>query len=153
MALHPGLERLLLDADAFGEIVGALAAILLPHDPVVHQRHRRNRFLGTIRMEELTVRAGLASPEILEAGGCVTVRFSPTRYVPPQRVAQNVTERQQRVLLCLSRSADGLALRDIRKDLGEEIAEWELKNELAALKHLGLVETKGYARGARWILS
>ncbi len=104
-------------------------------------------------MGELTVRAGLASPEILEAGGCVTVRFSPTRYVPPQRVAQNVTERQQRVLAVLSTSAEGMALRDIRKGLGEEIAEWEIKNELAALKHLGLVQTKGYARGARWILS
>ena len=108
---------------------------------------------GTIKMEELTVRAGLPRPEILEAGGCVTVRFSPTRYVPPQRVAQNVTARQQRVLLCLSSAADGLALRDIRGALGDEIVEWEIKNDLAALKHLGLVDTKGYARGARWVLS
>ena len=29
----------------------------------------------------------------------------------------------------------------------------EAKNELAALKNLGLVQTTGYARGARWILS
>lgn len=138
-------------------------ALYLPHEslpwnPLIARVFYRRGIIeawgrGTIRMGELTVRAGLASPEILEAGGCVTVRFSPTRYMPPQRVAQNVTERQQRVLLCLSRSADGLALRDIRKGLGEEIAEWELKNELAALKHLGLVQTKGYARGARWILS
>lgn len=91
--------------------------------------------------------------DFAEGRQLLTIGFSPTRYVPPQRVAQNVTERQQRVLLCLSRSADGLALREIRKGLGEEIAEWELKNELAALKHLGLVQTKGYARGARWILS
>jgi len=68
-------------------------------------------------------------------------------------VAQDVTERQQRVLAVLSTSAEGLALRDIRKGLGDEIPEWELKNELAALKHLGLVQTTGYARGARWILS
>jgi ATP-dependent DNA helicase RecG len=45
----------------------------------------------TIRMEELTVRAGLARPEIFETTNCVTVRFSPTRYVPPQRVAQDVS--------------------------------------------------------------
>ena len=29
----------------------------------------------------------------------------------------------------------------------------ELKNELAQLKHLGLVNTTGYARGARWMSS
>jgi ATP-dependent DNA helicase RecG len=138
-------------------------ALYLPHEslpwnPLIARVFYRRGIIeawgrGTIRMGELTVRAGLASPEILEVGGCVTVRFSPTRYVPPQRVAQNVTERQQRVLAVLSTSAEGLALRDIRKGLGEEIAEWEIKNELAALKHLGLVQTKGYARGARWILS
>ena len=57
------------------------------------------------------------------------------------------------MLLCLSSAADGLALREIRRSLGDEIPEWEIKNDLAALKHLGLVDTKGYARGARWVLS
>ena len=138
-------------------------ALYLPHEslpwnPLIARVFYRRGIIeawgrGTIRMGELTVRAGLASPEIIEAGGCVTVRFSPTRYVPPQRAAQNVTERQQRVLAVLSTSAEGMALRDLRKGVGEEIAEWEVKNELAALKHLGLVQTKGYARGARWILS
>jgi ATP-dependent DNA helicase RecG len=69
------------------------------------------------------------------------------------RVAQDVTERQQQVLLCLSGAADGLALRDIRKGLGEGIAEWEIKNDLAALKHLGLVRVSGHARWARWCLA
>ena len=55
--------------------------------------------------------------------------------------------------MCLSSAADGLALREIRRSLGDEIPEWEIKNDLAALKHLGLVDTKGYARGARWVLS
>ena len=138
-------------------------ALYLPHEslpwnPLIARVFYRRGVIeawgrGTIKMEELTVRAGLPRPEIFEAGGCVTVRFSPRRYVPPLRVAQDVTERQQRVLAVLSTSAEGLALRDIRKGLGDEIPEWELKNELAALKHLGLVQTTGYARGARWILS
>lgn len=138
-------------------------ALYLPHEslpwnPLIARVFYRRGVIeawgrGTIKMEELTVRAGLPRPEIFEAGGCVTVRFSPRRYAPPLRVAQDVTERQQRVLAVLSTSAEGLALRDIRKGLGDEIPEWELKNELAALKHLGLVQTTGYARGARWILS
>jgi ATP-dependent DNA helicase RecG len=138
-------------------------ALYLPHEslpwnPLMARVFYRRGIIetwgrGTIKMEELTVRAGLPRPEIIEAGGCVMVRFSPTRYVPPQRVAQDVTERQQRVLLCLSGSADGLALRDIRKGVGEEIAEWEIKNDLAALKHLGLVQVRGRARWARWVLA
>lgn len=138
-------------------------ALYLPHEslpwnPLIARVFYRRGIIeawgrGTIRMEELTVRAGLARPEIFETGNCVTVRFSPTRYVPPQRVAQDVTERQQRVLLCLSGAADGLALREIRKGLGEGIAEWEIKNDLATLKHLGLVQVRGHARWARWVLS
>ena len=138
-------------------------ALYLPHEslpwnPLIARVFYRRGIIeawgrGTIRMEELTVRAGLARPEIIETTNCVTVRFSPTRYVPPQRVAQDVTERQQRVLLCLSGSADGLALREIRQGFGEEIAEWEIKNDLAALKHLGLVQVRGHARWARWVLA
>ncbi len=138
-------------------------ALYLPHEslpwnPLLARVFYRRGIIeawgrGTIKMEELTVRAGLPSPKIFEAAGCVTVRFSPAVYLPPQRVAQNVTERQQQVLALLSTSAEGLALRQIRKGLGVEIPEWELKNELATLKHLGVVQSKGYARGARWLLA
>ena len=108
---------------------------------------------GTIKMAELVTRAGLPPPEILEAGGSVVVRFRPSSYVPPSRVAQNVTERQRAILACLSNASHGCALRDIRQALGNAIPEWEIKNDLSALKHLGLVATKGYARGARWLLT
>jgi ATP-dependent DNA helicase RecG len=104
-------------------------------------------------MEELTVRAGLASPEIFEAGGCVTVRFSPTRYVPPQRVAQNVTARQQRVLAVLSESGAGLALRDVHEMLGQGITERQARKDLEALRILGLAQATGHGRGSRWRLS
>lgn len=93
------------------------AALYLPHEslpwnPLIARVFYRRGVIeswgrGTIKMEELTVRAGLPRPEIFESAGCVTVRFSPTRYVPPQRVAQNVTERQQRVLAVLSTAAGG----------------------------------------------
>lgn len=130
----------------------------LPWNPLIARVFYRRGVIeswgrGTIKIAELVTRAGLPPPEIEETGGCVVVRFRPSRYVPPQRVAQNVTTQQQKVLAVLNTSADGLALRDIRKKLGDDLPEWELKNELAALKHLGLVKTIGYARGARWILS
>lgn len=83
----------------------------------------------------------------------MVVRFRPSSYVPPSRVAQNVTERQRAILACLSKAAQGCALRDIRKALGGAIPEWEIKSDLAALKHLGLVAAQGYGRGARWLLS
>ena len=137
-------------------------ALYLPHEslpwnPLIARVFYRRGIIeawgrGTIRMGELTVRAGLASPEILEAGGCVTVRFSPTRYVPPQRVAQNVTERQQRVLAVLSTSAEGMALREVCRALGDTINERQVRVELAALRVLGLALSSGHGAGARWRL-
>ena len=50
---------------------------------------------GTIKMAELTQQAGLRAPEIREEGGGVVVRFFPSRYVPPQQVRQEVSERQR----------------------------------------------------------
>ena len=41
---------------------------------------------GTIKMAELAEQAGLPRPEIEEIAGAVTVRFRPSRYVPPRRV-------------------------------------------------------------------
>jgi ATP-dependent DNA helicase RecG len=138
-------------------------ALFLPHEslpwnPLIARVFYRRGVIeswgrGTIKIAELTERAGLPRPDIEEVAGCVVVRFSPTRYVPPQRVAQNVTERQQRVLLCLSGSTDGRALREIRETMGAEVAEWEIKSDLTALKHLGLVRVTGHARWAKWLLA
>jgi hypothetical protein len=44
-----------------------------------------------------------------------------------------LTERQQRVLAVLSTSPEGMALRDLRKELGEGLPEWELKKWTASL--------------------
>lgn len=138
-------------------------ALFLPHEslpwnPLIARVFYRRGVIeawgrGTLKIAELTARAGLPRPQIVEVAGCVMMRFTPSRYVPPQRIAKDVTERQQRILLCLSGVPGGLALRDIRKSLGEEHAEWEVKNDLAALKQLGLVSLVGRARWARWALA
>lgn len=138
-------------------------ALFLPHEslpwnPLIARVFYRRGVIeawgrGTLKIAELTARAGLPRPQIEEVAGCVMMRFTPSRYVPPQRIAKDVTERQQRILLCLSGAPGGLALRDIRESLGEELAEWEVKNDLAALKQLGLVSLAGRARWARWALA
>ncbi len=96
---------------------------------------------GTIKIAELTERAGLPRPAIDEVAGCVIVRFSPTRYVPPQRVAQNVTERQQRVLATLSTTQGGMALREIRLKLRAEFTDRQIRKDLEALRVLGLAQS------------
>ena len=79
-----------------------------------------------------------------------TVRFLPMRYVPPQRVAHDLTDRQRAVLSMLEASAGGVALREMLGRLGPEVADWELKADLAFLKQLELVGSKGRGRGAYW---
>jgi ATP-dependent DNA helicase RecG len=108
---------------------------------------------GTIKMAELAMSAGMPRPEIEDAGGCVTVRFRPTRYVPPQRVARDLTERQRQVLAHLAESAGGAAVRDIAGALGVSESPWTIREDLAALKNLGLVRSTGWGRGARWELT
>ncbi len=107
---------------------------------------------GTIKMAELARQAGLPAPEIEGAGGCVTVRFRPTRYIPPQRVARDLTDRQREILVLLGASPGGLALREILAALGDGIQDWEVKADLALLKQLELVDPQGHGRGAYWVL-
>ncbi|NJL29891.1 MAG: AAA family ATPase [Thermoanaerobaculia bacterium] len=107
---------------------------------------------GTIKMAQLTQQAGLPKPEIEDAGGCVTVRFRPTRYVAPRRVTTDLTERQRRVLAYLAECPGGAAVRDVAGVLGEAESPWTIREDLAAMKSLGLVRTEGWGRGARWRL-
>ena len=107
---------------------------------------------GTINMAELTASAGLPRPEIEDAGGCVTVRFRPSRYVPPSRVARNINDWQQRILALIGATRKGVALRELKDHLGDQVEEWQLKNDLAFLKSLGLIELHGRGRGAYWSL-
>lgn len=108
---------------------------------------------GTLKIAELTTQAGLPRPEIEDAGGCVTVRFRPSRYVAPQRVARVLSPRQQTVLELLADAPQGLALRAIRRGFSEGISDRALKSDLTMLKQLGLVATTGHGKGARWMLA
>lgn len=105
---------------------------------------------GTLKMAELAERAGLPRPEIETIPGAVVVRFRPSRYLPPQKVGHDLSARQRMVLSLLaeepmrlaaifSRMEDGVSLRNLRVDLD-------------LLRKLGLVDSRGHGRGARWHL-
>lgn len=130
----------------------------LPWNPLIAAVFYRRGIIeswgrGTIKIAELALSAGLPRPEIEDSGGCVTVRFLPTRYVPPQRVARNLTERQRQVLAHLAGSPGGAAVRDIATALGVSDSPWTIREDLAVLKGLELVRSSGWGRGARWALA
>ncbi|MGH8433990.1 MAG: RNA-binding domain-containing protein [Pseudomonas sp.] len=127
----------------------------LPWNPLIARVLYRRGIIeswgrGTLKMAELLQQAGLPRQEIEDAGGCVTVRFLPLRYVPPQRVAHDLTERQRAVLALVEASQGGLALREIREKMAGHATEWEVKGDLELLKRLELVERVGWGMGSRW---
>lgn len=128
----------------------------LPWNPLIARVMYRRGLIeqwgrGTLKIVELMAQAGLPRPVIEDAGGCVTVRFLPTRYVPPQRVAHDLTDRQRAVLAMLEGNLGGLALREMLGRLGPGVADWELKADLAFMKQLELVDPTGRGRGAYWV--
>ncbi len=127
----------------------------LPWNPLVAGVFYRRGIIeswgrGTLKMAELAVSAGLPRPEIEDAGGCVTVRFRPTLYVPPHRVGRDLTERQRAILAVLHESASGLALREVHARLGGQASERQVREDLSTLGTLGLAISTGHGRGARW---
>jgi ATP-dependent DNA helicase RecG len=125
----------------------------LPWNPLIARVLYRRGIIeswgrGTLKMAELTEQAGLPRPEIEETGGCVTVRFRPGRYVPPERT---LTKRQQRILGLLSRHGR-MPLREIKLSLAGDVPDWAVKEDLALLGSLRLIDHAGYGRGAYWFL-
>ena len=106
---------------------------------------------GTIKMAEMTERAGLPRPEIEEIAGGVVVRFRATRYLPPTRIGHDLADRQREILDVLA-SNGALRLGEILPLLKAGATERALRDDLNLLRRLKLVGCKGYARGARWHL-
>ena len=101
-------------------------------------------------MAELTEQAGLPRPEFQEAAGTLLVRFRPSRYLPPKRVGHDLTEQQQAILQLLAEGGE-LALNEIHRKLGLGTLR-SVREDLAFLKRLGVLDSSGHARGARWRL-
>ena len=125
----------------------------LPWNPLIARVFYRRGFIeqwgrGTLKMVELTISAGLPPPQIEDTSGCVTVRFRPSQYVPPQRVGRGLTEQQRKILSLLDQRS--LALSEVCSLLGAETIKRQVREDLAILKALRLVDGTGHGRGARW---
>ncbi|MCY4342012.1 MAG: AAA family ATPase, partial [Gammaproteobacteria bacterium] len=116
---------------------------------------------GTLKMAEQAAAAGLPPLEIDDNGDCVMVRFRANRMggeptaVPPSTArirdtAVRLDEGQRRILGLLQASSEPLALREIHARLDPPPDERRLRRDLAELKRLGVLESSGHGRGARW---
>jgi ATP-dependent DNA helicase RecG len=106
---------------------------------------------GTQKIVELCVRAGHPEPEFLEEAGAVGVRFIPSGYIAPHRVAHDLTARQREILHLLAQKGM-VALREIRAAMPAPPADRTLQEDLAYLRKIGLVEAQGRGRGASYRL-
>jgi ATP-dependent DNA helicase RecG len=99
----------------------------------------------------LCLRAGHPEPEFLKVAGAIGVRFLPSGYVAPLRVAHDLTDRQRRILQAI---ADGRErpFASIRVQIDPAMAEHTLRDDLLHLKRLGLIDSRGHGRGAVWFL-
>ena len=127
----------------------------LPWNPLIARVFYRYGIIeewgrGIIKMAEIAAESNLPPPEIEDAGGCVTVRFRPRRYIPPERVQHTVTERQRTILGLLDEAPAGLALREIAAKLDDASTSRQVRLDLNLLQTLDLVYSSGRGRGSRW---
>ena len=105
---------------------------------------------GTNKMADMTMAVGLPRPEIEDFAGAVTVRFRPSRYIPPQRVELDLSERQREILLILDSAPGGLPFREILAPLSGQYTARQVRFDLVHLRNLNLANSLGRGRSARW---
>ena len=126
-----------------------------PWNPLIARTFYRRGIIeewgrGTIKMAELATNAGLPQPEIKESVGSVTVCFRRGHETPSRQVEDGLTNQQSAILRLLRDSDHALALREIRSMTGQQTDERRLREDLAILKSMGLADSTGHGRGARW---
>ena len=106
---------------------------------------------GTLLMVEQTAQAGLTSPNWEERAGEVVVTFYPTGYVPPTRVAHDLSSLQRNILATLAQEGP-LSLGWLSETL-PLVPKRTLQDNLAMLRHYELIYLSGRGSGARWTLA
>lgn len=129
----------------------------LPRNQLIADTFFRRRLVerwgrGTQMIVELCVKAGHPEPEFVEETGAFGVRFLPSGYIAPHRVAHDLTERQREILEVLAQE-ESIPLREIRARIASSPAERTLQKDLALLRELGIVDAAGRGRGARYWLN
>jgi ATP-dependent DNA helicase RecG len=87
----------------------------------------------------------------LEVAGAVGVRFLPSGYVAPLRVAHDLTERQRQILQAVAGGRER-KFANIRALIDSTAADRTLRDDLLHFKRLGLIDSRGHGRGAVWFL-
>lgn len=106
---------------------------------------------GTLRISELTHRAGLVRPEFHERAGEVVVRFFPGAYVPPTRVTHELTELQRELLALLAEAGPSSSVA-LQGRLSSPISNTYTLRLLNQLREMALIEKTGSARSSAWRL-
>ena len=106
---------------------------------------------GTLKISELTQQAGLLEPEFEERAGEVVVRFFPSSYIPPTRVAHDLTDLQREILGALAEHGPASSV-VLQGRLQGTHSNDRVIRSLQTLRHLGLVEKTGVTRGVQWRL-
>lgn len=106
---------------------------------------------GTQKIVELCVKAGHPEPEFGEQAGSVWVRFLPSGYIAPHRVAHDLTGRQREILQIIADHGP-LPLRRIINTMAQPPASATVRDDMYHLKRLGLIDSKGRGRGAEWFV-
>ncbi|MCL4544312.1 MAG: AAA family ATPase, partial [Chloroflexi bacterium] len=127
-----------------------------PWNPLIAQTFYRRGIIetwgrGTLKMIELTERAGLPAPEFEVSGGEVMVRFFPRWYVPPTRIGHDLSPLQRELLAILARRGP-LRLSEVCDAVSGDTKARTIQANLQLLRRLDLVDTAGFARTARWML-
>lgn len=81
--------------------------------------------------------------------GAVTVRFRPSRYIPPQRVGHDLTQRHRDLLQILDGEPIGLAFREAMSLLGSQYTGNQVGNDLNLLRSLNLAISQGRGHSVR----
>ncbi len=127
-----------------------------PRNPLIAEVFYRRGLVerwgrGTQKIVELCLRAGHPEPEFLEVAGAVGVRFLPSGYVAPLRVAHDLTDRQRQILQAIADIKES-SFSSIRAQINSSVADRTLRDDLLHLKRLGLIDSRGHGRGAVWFL-
>lgn len=125
----------------------------LPRNPVITNVFYRCGLIeqwgrGTQKIVELCLKADLPEPEFFEQTGSVVVKFLPSGYVAPTRIAHNLSNRQRLILDFLAAKANSFT--EIKMNIENPPADRTIRDDLQHLKRLGLISSKGRGRNSRW---
>ena len=126
-----------------------------PWNPLIaHTFYRRGIIeewgSGTLKMQALTISAGLPPPEVEDVNDCVTVCFRHGQGAQQLLGENGPDQRYAAILALLDRTEEGLARREIHARLDSAISERQVRRVLEELRDKGLVVSTGPGISARW---